>query len=275
MIKLFAVFVLVSIAWVIGAIELADTITHFSTQWYWWVLATFYTLTLNESFSHRICSHSMFEIDTNSVTYKVLVFLLTVDHAWSPLTETCITHANHHMYSDKGNKDNLNWRIHWYSFCTLSPLLYLYQQPTDYPDKDRYFARQKERFANILDDTWTFFCEHYRVELTIIYWLALYFIMPIVLFKVVLMGRFLMSIYMAMVSIGCHIRLPFSYRNFNTNDTTYNNMILHVLSLGMLSSMLHNNHHGRAGEIKHTFRWFEFDTSYYVVNLLKTLLKPR
>lgn len=271
--RLISIFVLVSIAWVVGAVELFDTLTHFTTQWYWFVLASFYTLTLNETFSHRICSHQLFEIDTTSKTYKILTFLLTVDHAWSPLTETCLTHANHHLYSEQGNRDNLNWRRHWYSFCTLSPFLYLYPLPTEYPDKVNFFKKQKKRFKNILDDHWTFFCEEYRIPLTIIYWTVLYFILPIILFKIVLMGRFLMSIYMAMVSIGCHVKLPFSYRNFNTNDTTYNNLILHILSLGMLSSMLHNNHHGRAGEVTHTHRWFEFDTSYYVIKLLRPLLE--
>ena len=274
-IKFLCIFVLVSVAWVVGAWELADTILHFDTQWYWFVLATFYTLTLNETFSHRICSHRLFNIDTTSITYKILTFLLTIDHAWSPLTETCLTHANHHIYSDQGDRDNLNWRRHWYSFCTLSPILYLYRQSTVYPNKELFFTSQREKFKDIVNDTWTEFCEEHRVILTILVWTILYFTVPIVLFKILLMGRFLMSVYMGLVSIGCHMPLPGSYRNYNTNDTTQNNIIFHIVSLGMLSSMLHNNHHGRAGEIKHTHKWFEFDTSYYIIKILRPLLEKR
>ena len=114
-IKLISISILVSIAWIVGAYELADTLAHFATQWYWFVLATVYTITLNEIFSHRICSHNLFNVDVESKTYKVLVFLLSVDHAWSPLTDACVTHLNHHMYSDQGDKDNLNYRRHWFA----------------------------------------------------------------------------------------------------------------------------------------------------------------
>lgn len=274
-IKLISISILVSIAWIVGAYELADTLAHFATQWYWFVLATVYTITLNEIFSHRICSHNLFNVDVESKTYKVLVFLLSVDHAWSPLTDACVTHLNHHMYSDQGDKDNLNYRRHWFSFCTLSPLLYLYQKPTNYPDADKFFKRQEQKFKHILDDGWTFFCEEFRVPLTIVFWLAVYLIAPIILFKILLMSRFLMSIYMAMASIGTHINLPFSYRNFNTNDTTYNNLVLHYICLGLLSSMLHNNHHAKPRAINHAIRWFEFDTGYYVIKLLEPLLIKR
>ena len=266
---------LVTIAWVVGAVELTDTLAHFSTQWYWFVLATFYTVTLNELYCHRICTHKLFELDTRSITYKILTFLLTVDLAWSPLTTMCTVHSNHHMYSDQGDKDNLNWRRYWYNICTLSPIAYLYQEPTNYPHEEQFFAQQRRVFKTVLDDTWTFFVEENRLILTIMFWFALYAIAPIVLFKVVLMGRLLMSVYMAMVSIGCHVKLPGNYRNFETNDTTHNNLVFHYLTLGLFSSMLHNNHHRMARTLDHGYRWFEVDTGYWVIRLLRPLLEKK
>jgi hypothetical protein len=35
--KSLSLFLLVSLAWVVGSIELVDTLTHFSDQWYWFV----------------------------------------------------------------------------------------------------------------------------------------------------------------------------------------------------------------------------------------------
>jgi fatty-acid desaturase len=266
---------LVTIAWIIGAMALADTLVHFSTQWYWFVLATFYTVTLNELFCHRICTHRLFELDTNSITYKVLTFLLTVDLAWSPLTTMCTVHLNHHMYSDQGDRDNLNWRRYWYNICTLSPIAYLYQKPTNYPHEEQFFAQQREIFKSVLDDTWTFFVEEYRLILTILYWLILYILAPLVLFKVIFMGRLLMSVYMAMVSIGCHVKLPGNYRNFDTSDTTYNNLIFHYLTLGLFSSMLHNNHHSKARNLNNAHCWYEIDTGALIIKLLKVLLEKK
>jgi len=236
-------------------------------------ISNLYTLTLNEAFAHRICTHNLFKVDVESKTYKILVFLLSVDHAWSPLTDACITHLNHHMYSDQGDRDNLNYRRHWYSFCMLSPIMYLYQLPTNYPDADKFFKRQEQQFKHILDDDWTFFCEEFRVPLTVLFWAVLYFVLPIVLFKIVLMGRFLMSIYMAIASIGTHVNLPFSYRNYNTNDTTQNNLILHTVCLGCLSSMLHNNHHANPSKIWQNLRWYEYDLGYWIIKLLRPRLE--
>jgi fatty-acid desaturase len=276
MVNSIGIAVLVSIAWIIGAIELVDTVTHFSAQWYWFVLATAYTVTLNEIFCHRICTHKLFEINTDSITYKILTFLLTVDLAWSPLTNMCKVHLNHHLYSDQGENDNLNWRKYWYNICTLSPIAYLYQSPSHYPNEEIFFARQKQRFSILLNDTWTFFVEENRFLLTIMFWLILYYTVPTILFKVVLMGRLLMSIYMACVSIGCHVKLPLiNYRNFNTNDTTHNNLVFHYISLGLFSSMLHNNHHAMAGKLNHAHRWFEVDSGYYIIKLLKPLLEKK
>ena len=47
-------FLLVSIAWIIGARELFSTLTNFTSQWYWFVLATVYTVTLSELFAITI-----------------------------------------------------------------------------------------------------------------------------------------------------------------------------------------------------------------------------
>lgn len=269
------IFIIISIAWFFGFKQLAYTIGNFTNEWYWLLLASFYTILLNEIFCHRICSHQLFKIDTEKPLYKTLTFLLAVDHAWSPLTTICETHANHHMYSDQGNKDNLNWRIHWYNICLLSPLTYIYQVPTDYPKAEEYFLREKNRFNYILDDIWTFFVEDNQILLTIIFWTALYFLMPIILFKIVFMGRALASVYMLLASIAGHIKLPLSYRNFDTNDTSQNNLIIHYLTLGMFSSMLHNNHHGISVRPNHAVRWFEIDLGYYIIKVLKPLLEKK
>ena len=90
------VFMLVLMACALGAIELVDTITHFTEQWYWYVIATFYTVTLNELFSHRICCHRLFDIDLSRPAFKILSFLHAVDHGVGPLKSVCLSHQNHH-----------------------------------------------------------------------------------------------------------------------------------------------------------------------------------
>ena len=268
---------LVTFVWIVGGYELYDTITHFSEQWYWYPLALIYTVALNDCFVHMCCGHALYEIDTTRIGYKITSFLATVENGWGPITTLCLIHKNHHMYSDQGNKDCSNWRNHWYNMSLLSPSNYIYQEKTEYPDADNFFKKQREVHKNILDDLWTFFIEEYSNWLTVLYWIVLYFVCPIFLFKIVFMGRFLMSLISPFASITGHVWLPTNYRNFNTPDTSYNNIIFYYLTLGIYPTAIQNNHHGMRYSLKtgHKVRWFEFDLSVYIVKFLKYFTEKR
>jgi len=258
--------IIVSIAWYFGAIELYHTVTNFSSQWHWYVIASFYTICVNELFVHEFCHHSRLPINTNSWTYRILIFLASVDNAYVPVTGQCLMHSNHHMYADTKD-DHANFKRSWHDLFLLSPWLFLNKSYNNFvmPDKENYFKRQQEIYKNILDDIWTFFCEEYRISLTIIFWAVLYFIAPIVLFKVLFMGRFLLSIFQFLFNIPGHVKLPFGYRNFNTPDGSYNNLWIHYLTLCLSGAALHNNHHGLRSYKTCQHRWFEFDLSKYVI----------
>jgi fatty-acid desaturase len=129
--------------------------------------------------------------------------------------------------------------------------------------------QQKAKHPEILDDLWTFFVEENRVVLTVLYWAVLWMIAPAFLFYVVLTGRFLYSIFITMAAIGGHTKLPFGYRNFDTPDTTHNNLLFHYVCLGLMPSQLQNNHHG---SMQHSCHWYEVDTGGLVVKLLRPLL---
>lgn len=267
-----SLFVIVSIIWYFGFQSLAEIFVNFNSQWYWYVIATVYSVTLNEIFAHQICSHRPYKIDTNKATFKLLTFLTTVDHAWAPISNICRVHENHHLYSDKGINDNLNWRRFWYNVCILSPIMFVYQDRTVYPNSKQFFKKQDALHQDILTNTWVQFCEENRIILTLIFWATLYFLFPVILFNVVFLGRVLFSIFMILAAIGGHVRLPFGYRNFPTNDNTHNNLIFHYLALGLFSTMLHNNHHGTTSD-KHSFRWYEIDLGAVVIRMLKPLLE--
>lgn len=260
---------LVSLVWYIGAIELWDTLTHLSSQWYWYLLAVIYTVTINELFVHLICSHKFLEVDTNRITYKILVFLASVDHAYAPTSVFCLNHPVHHKYAEVMTKDNLNFRNAWFTVCSCSPLMFIYQPRLELTDKERDIKNVTKKYQDIFDDLWTFFCEEFKIPLTLLYWLVLYVCFPIVLFKVVFMGRFLMSIFNLLAAIFGHSSALFGYRNFNVNNTSHNNLIFHnILMFGLFSSQLHNNHHSYNLKNRHDYRWYEIDLGKYFIKLL-------
>jgi stearoyl-CoA desaturase (delta-9 desaturase) len=57
-------------------------------------------------------------------------------------------------------------------------------------------------------------------------------------------------------------------RRFNTNDTSRNNAILALLTLG---EGWHNNHHRYAVSARQGFRWWEVDMTYYLLLLFSKL----
>jgi hypothetical protein len=268
---------LVTVAWVAGAYQLFDLLVNFETQWYWYPLALLYTVTINEYFGHLCCGHDTFKIDTNRITYKILAFLNCVDHAWSPPSSMSLIHHNHHMYADQGIQDFSNAKMQtWYRIGILSPIHYIYHWADwEIPDSKNYFARQHAVFKHILDDPWTQFCEKNSHWLAICYWAVLYMIFPVFLLKVVLIGRVLISVYTLFPGLLGHIKIPGGYRNFNTNDNSYNNLIFHYLCLCIFPTVLHNNHHGMkyTFEQGHRYRFFEFDLSVYPMRLIRFLIK--
>lgn len=54
-------------------------------------------------------------------------------------------------------------------------------------------------------------------------------------------------------------------RRFQTNDTSRNNVVLALLSMG---EGWHNNHHRYAASVRQGFYWWEVDLTYYVLRLL-------
>jgi fatty-acid desaturase len=268
-----AISVLVLITWIFGSWGLYEILSDFSTMWPWYIAATFYTILVNELFTHQICAHSAIEVDPNRWTYKILMFLATVDHGFAPVTGYCKYHENHHLYADDGDKDNLNWRYHWYNLCMLSPITFLYVRRTNYPDFKNYLEEQKAKHSTILDDLWTFFVEENRVILTVVYWALLWMIAPAFLFYVVLTGRFLYTIFVTISAIGGHTKLPFGYRNYNTPDESHNNLLFHYICLGLMPSQLQNNHHGNCA--KYSSHWYEIDLGGPVINLLRPLLTKK
>jgi fatty-acid desaturase len=255
-------FALVSVAWVFGGIELYHTIGNFSTQWIWFVLASVYTLTLNEIFLHQILSHGKYTANVQSWVYKVLIFLSTTENSFGKPTNFCMLHRHHHMRPDT-DEDMIAPKRAWHTYNLLAPWMWLRNDRFEISKADQYMSQQKRFYRAMLNDPWTQFCERYQVLLTLILWTVLYIVTPVVLFKILFMGRLLMSIYMWFPSVIGHSKMFTGYKNFpdRPGDKTHNYLWLHYLALGLSCSMLHNNHHNLKTNQTATARWFELDVA--------------
>lgn len=257
----------------VGSISLFNIFANFGEMWYWLVVAIMYTMTVNDIFCHRICSHRMFKVDTSSRVYKVLTWLASMDMGYGPVKWIVMSHDLHHIYSDNGPEDVMNWRHHWYSTTIVSPIPRQDVKPADY---DVYLKKQQAKNIAFLSDPWTSFCCKYQAEISLASFAVLLAIVPVILFNVIFVGRVLLTIMTGLAGFVGHIKnFPGSYRNFNTKDTTSNNILLHYLFLGMFAGMLQNNHHGQPKSEKPNPKWWELDTTWPIVRVLRICMEKK
>lgn len=257
-----------------GFNEFVITISDFANQWYWLLAATIYAFTLNDTFMHRICSHNMFPINVKSITYKVLTFLGSVNQSYETVRDLVVVHRYHHYYSDQGAPDNINHRLFWHGFAWSMPFAGFGPQP-EFPDIENVLKKVFVTQRDIMTDTWTYICWRYSLPLSIVAQVTLYFLCPILLFKVILMGRLMITFGMIAVS-ACHrLNFPLNYRNFETKDESCNNLVLHYLFLGFFAGMLQNNHHGRPKVENLGMHWYEIDSSWPILKLLRYLMEKK
>jgi hypothetical protein len=253
-------------AWVVGGLELYEVVTNFNNQWHWLVLSTAYGIMIAELFSHVSVSHQMININTRSWLYKLLVYLYTI-FAQISLRGMCLIHAVHHIHPDVKYIDPNDSRRMMHLTCSLSPLMFICRVRLDpMPDRERYMEKQREKFKDIINDKWTNFCDKYNVLLIIISWTVLYMVLPVIFFKILMMGRLTVSIAHTMSSLG-HFKLLFGYRHVNSNDKSYNQLLFHYALGCLCSTVLQHNHHTMNIQKMqtHKHKWYEFDLGSVVI----------
>jgi fatty-acid desaturase len=256
-----------------GAFVFYSILLDFSNQWYWLIIALVYAITVEETFAHRICAHNVFKINTKSWTYKTLTWLNSVNQSHGPVRYLCMWHPAHHMYSDQGKADNVNWKEFWYGSASTLPLEFLCDFQIPKPEK--VIDNGYRQCSNIIDDPFTRFCEKYSLIISTCTIAVLILVAPIILFNVIFLGRFIMMLGMMAAGIAHLKDFPLTYRLKDTNDDSNNNLILHYLFLGVFSGLLQNNHHSSPKAINLGFKWWEVDTSAPIAYILKFLMEDR
>jgi hypothetical protein len=177
------------------------------------------------------------------------------------------------MYSDKGKADNVNFKEFWWGSASTIPVEFLCD--FQIPNINKVIENGYKTSSEIIDDPWAQFCERYSLTISTVTLCLLFVFFPIILFKVVLLGRFIMMLGMMSAGI-CHLKnFPMTYRLVNTNDDSNNNLILHYMFLGIFSGLLQNNHHSNSNAINLGFRWWEIDSSAPISYTLKYIMEKR
>jgi sn-1 stearoyl-lipid 9-desaturase len=203
---------------------------------------------------HRLFTHQSIRVPR--WLYCTIAVLGVLGMEGGPITWVA-THRRHHANSDReGDPHNGSRGLRW------SHMLWLYKPNDDRPTQDELLRLTPDLSAD------PFMC---FLERTNIYWqigLGLVLLLcggvPWVIWGMFV--RVIVTIHVtALVNSAGH---HFGYQTYRTGDGSRNNPWLVMLAWG---DGWHNNHHAFPASARHGLRWFEIDTTWMTICLLKVL----
>lgn len=250
----------------LGAIPVALVVAYAYNLW-WWVLAGFLYSKAISIFGtqiglHRYFAHRSFK--TGPWGHIFLTYVSTLTAQSGPVVWSSI-HNYHHQHSDTARDihspvKSSFWYVSlfWYTRPSLGGLQKIHQVVMQTPNawiKDKHVAIAEKYYLHI--------------------WLALATILTIFTWKLTLF-ILLFGGGLSLFSANCvinglsHIKLPGSYRNYDTSDNSYNNKIIQMFFGG---EGLHNNHHRYPGRYSQAIKPGERDLPAWFIKhffLIKT-----
>ena len=171
--------------------------------------------------------------------------------AWSNM------HRLHHATSDRENDPHDPRKIGFFKS------LFVFD-PKKYTNNSKLISNLKN-CGDLLKDKPVMFFHKYLVEtITLTYLLLL--LVPKLL-AILLIGTAVSFIGLFFTTYVYHFKIPFlHYRNNETIDKSHNNWLSTILFPG---EAYHNNHHINPSKYDTAEKWWEFDLSAWIINILK------
>lgn len=203
---------------------------------------------------HKLFSHRQFE------TYKPIEYtiaLLGTLASYAPILYFASQHQHHHANAD-GSKDVQAGTQHGVieSFWTwrLKTSCLRAVSLKNYPVK----RMAQDKFLMFLNNNFVY-----------IIWITVFMLLLIdynLLLSLFLLPVLIEELLLNSVNTVCHFKnAPFNYRNYETEDSSSNNIILGLLTLGR---GWHNNHHANSKDVLNWNRWWELDIEGLVSRVL-------
>jgi stearoyl-CoA desaturase (delta-9 desaturase) len=200
---------------------------------------------------HRYFSHKSFK--TTKFKHKLLSYWTILLAAKSPIAYA-MNHRHHHIYADTDQDTHSPVKNFWHTITGVWEFR-----------SYEWFAKKGVEFRvrDLIRDPTTKFIETHYFKI----WFLLVFVCLFIDWKLLVFGLLLPAgYYHLIVNLALsfeHLKLPGSYRTYDTPDNSYNNVPLHWASLG---EGLHNNHHKDPGNYNQAHKENEFDICAWVVD---------
>lgn len=223
---------------------------------WWWLLAGFIYARITMLFGahiglHRYFAHNAFK--TSPIKHKVICWLSFLSGEGSPIM-WFIHHNHHHAHSDK-------------DLDISSPREGLLKAFLWNLRSEDHWKKKKVRIfpKNLYRDTTVRFIHENYFKL----WLMISAVSLLINWKIFLFfvlfpigHNNLVSVVMAVL---LHVKMPGSYRNYETDDMSWNNQ---YQVYAMLAEGYHNNHHRYPSAYNQAMKQGEFDLGGWLIEKL-------
>jgi stearoyl-CoA desaturase (delta-9 desaturase) len=217
----------------------------FTFFWYRFVGIIFFSIGLHRYFAHR-------SFKTGPLRHKILALGSILTGAGSPIAFSA-SHTHHHKHSDKeldlhSPKDGA---FHSCVSWSLNSKQWFFEEKGMIVPM---FA-VKDRFVNFVHKYYFSLWFLISLSLFLIDWKLFLFMIPVTAGIGTLTNNFV-GVYIA------HVKLPGSYKNFDTKDNSYNNQFVQSLEI---AEGYHNNHHADPSNYNFARKPGEFDACAWII----------
>ena len=237
------------------AMIIAVFLGHLTINW-WIVLVAWFLVGPigNGVGSHRLFAHRQFE--TWKPVEYVLAALSTLG-GFAPIHFWAAIHQKHHKIADFPEDPSSPSQ---YGFLQ-SFLIYRLKESTS-----KVISIQNYCVRRIFKDPVLMWFSKHFIKINWMAFLILAYVDLSLALSAYLLPAILEQTRENTVSSITHMNIPFfNYRNFDTPDTSQNNILVGYLTLGF---GWHNNHHHNQRELINTHRWWEFDLEGQIAKLI-------
>jgi len=204
---------------------------------------------------HKYFTHKTFKV--NKALHILFAYLGSLGLNGSVLAWVNM-HRLHHTKSDKEGDPHDPKNIGFFrSLFVFNPVKYT---------NNTHLTSNLKNCIDLLRDKYVMFFHKYLVETVTLTYIVLGLI------SIHLLAGFLIATAVSFIGLFFttyvyHFKIPFlHYRNNITTDNSHNNWLSTILFPG---EAYHNNHHNDASHYDMAQRWFEFDLSAVIINLIK------
>jgi stearoyl-CoA desaturase (delta-9 desaturase) len=229
---------------------------YVNENWLWFILSFLYVKILN-FFSlqiglHRYFSHRSFK--TTRLTHNLLAYSSILTGQGTPIS-WATHHIHHHRFSDT-NLDLHTPQQGFWNTCLLWTMR-----------SYKYFNSEKKITPApkylVKDTTVMFIHKNYFLIWTLLIVLSMILDWRFGLYFVLMPAGMSVLHGNIVTNYLSHIKLPGSYRNFETSDNSWNNKYIQMFQGG---EGLHNNHHYNMSNYNQAMKSGEFDLAAWVID---------